>query len=247
MVPLKFAGGAAAVLAGSLLFLAAPALAQPEPGSPASPYTSRGPAAAGPLSGYTGQAQFATPVPPQNVVGPYRYAYSPTVWSSYSPVYEYPSPIVLTSINYPGVYGSYMGSVPALTYNTRPSAGGFYTAQRSDVLGPRQVTISDTTAVAPTAQAGEAARINVLVPSDAVITIQGQRMSQTGSYREFVSPPLVPGHDYTYTVRATWNENGRDVSQERTVHVASGSRVDVDMQNPPREETGSTLRTRPAP
>jgi uncharacterized protein (TIGR03000 family) len=243
MVPFKFAGGAAAALAGSLLFLVAPALAQPGPDSPSSPYTSAGPTAAGPLSGYTGT--FATPVPPRSVVGSYRYAYSPTVWSVYSPVYESPAPIVLTSINYPGVYGSYMGSVPSVAYNQRPSAGGYYTVRTAEVLGPRQVTISETMAVAPTASANEAARVNVLVPSEAVVTIQGQRMSQTGSYREFVSPPLVPGHDYTYTIRATWNENGRDVSQERTVHVASGSRVDVDMQNAPREETGSTLRTRP--
>src|SRR5690242_12796340 len=85
MVPLKFAGGAAATLAGSLLFLAAPAVAQPEPGSPAPPYSSRGPVAAGSLSGYTGQAQFATPVPPQGYVGSYRYAYSPTVFGTYSP------------------------------------------------------------------------------------------------------------------------------------------------------------------
>jgi uncharacterized protein (TIGR03000 family) len=246
MVPLKFAGGAAAAVAGSLLFLAAPALAQPAPGSPALPYNAAGPVAAGTLSGYTGQ--FATPVPPRAAVGSYRYAYSPTVYSTYSPVYEGPSPIIMTSINYPGVYGSFMASVPAMTYNVRPSAGGFYTVGGSTVLGPRQVTISDTTPVAPGARpAGETARINVLVPSEAVLTIQGQRMTQTGSYREFVSPPLVPGQDYTYTIRATWDENGRERSQERTVHVASGSRIDVDMMNPPREETGPTLRTRPLP
>jgi uncharacterized protein (TIGR03000 family) len=245
MVRFRIAGSAAGVLASSLLALAAPALAQPGPDSPSSPYTSAGPVAAGPLSGYTGM--FPTPVPPRSVVGSYRYAYSPTVWSVYSPVYEYPSPIMLTSINYPGVYGSYMASVPAVAYNQRPSAGGYYTVRTSEVLGPRQVTISDTAAVAPTAPATEAARVNVLVPSDAVLTIQGQRMSQTGSYREFVSPPLVPGHDYTYTIRAAWNANGSDVSQERTVHVAAGSRVEVDMRNAPREETGSTLRTRPMP
>ena len=66
------AGGAAAALAGSLLVLAAPALAQPGPDSPASPYTSAGPVAAGPLSGYTGM--YATPVPPRSAVGSYRHS-----------------------------------------------------------------------------------------------------------------------------------------------------------------------------
>jgi uncharacterized protein (TIGR03000 family) len=245
MVPFKFVGAAAGLAAG-LLALAAPALGQPEPGSPSSPYTSAGPVGAGPLSGYTGQ--FATPVPPRAAVGPYRYAYSRSVYDVYSPVYEGPSPVIMTSINYPGVYGSFMASVPAVTYNVRPSAGGFYTVGATDVLGPRQVTISGT---APTAEtpvpAGESARVNVLVPSDATLTIQGQRMTQTGSYREFVSPPLVRGQDYTYTLRATWNDNGREASQERTVHVGAGSRVEVDLMNAPREEKGSTLRTRPLP
>jgi hypothetical protein len=47
MVPFKYAGGAAVALAGSLLALAAPALAQPEPGSPSPPYNAAGPVAAG--------------------------------------------------------------------------------------------------------------------------------------------------------------------------------------------------------
>ena len=244
MVPFRFVGAAAA-LAGGMLVLAATALAQPEPGSPSSPYTSAGPVGAGPLAGYTGR--FATPVPPRAAIGPYRYAYSPSVYEAYSPVYEGPAPIIMTSINYPGVYGSFMASVPAVTYNVRPSAGGFYTVGATDVLGPRQVTISGTAPAGETPPPGEVARVNVLVPSDAVLTIQGQRMTQTGSYREFVSPRLVPGQDYTYTLRATWNDNGREASQERTVHVTAGSRVDVDLMNAPREETGSTLRTRPLP
>jgi uncharacterized protein (TIGR03000 family) len=243
MVPMKLAFAAAA-LAGGLLVLAAPALAQPDPGSPSPPFTTAGPVSAGPLSGYTGR--FATPVPPRAAVGPYRYAYSPTVYEAYSPVYEGPSPIVMTSINYPGVYGSFMASVPAVTYNVRPSAGGFYTVGDTAVLGPRQVTISGTARAGETA-AGEPARVNVLVPSEATLTIQGQRMTQTGSYREFVSPPLVPGQDYTYTLRATWNENGREASAERAVHVAAGSRIDVDLTTAPRSETGSTLRTKPLP
>jgi uncharacterized protein (TIGR03000 family) len=244
MVALKFAGTAAA-LAGGLLVLAAPAPAQPEPGSPSPPFTTAGPVGAGPLSGYTGR--FATPVPPRAAIGPYRYAYSPTVYEAYSPVYEGPSPIIMTSINYPGVYGAFMASVPSVTYNTRPSAGGFYTAGETTVLGPRQVTISNTAPTVVTAAPGEAARVNVLVPSEATLTIQGQRMTQTGSYREFVSPPLVPGQDYTYTVRATWNDNGREASAEKSVHVAAGSRVEVDLMTAARPETGSTLKTRPLP
>jgi uncharacterized protein (TIGR03000 family) len=254
MVPFRFTFGLAAVLGGSLLLTATPADAQPAPTSGASPYTSAGPVAAGPLSGYTGM--FPTPLPPSAAASPYvgRYYYSPTAYEAYSPVIETPSRIFMTSINYPGLYGAYYASVPALAYNTRPSASNFYTAGVTDVLPPRTVTLTPTVRAVPLptpAPEPEAtARVNVLVPSQATLYIQGVRMNETGSYREFVSPPLVPGEDYTYNLRAVWSEDGRDVTRNQLIHVRPGERYEVDLTRPAesREEPGaSTLRTRPLP
>jgi uncharacterized protein (TIGR03000 family) len=149
-------------------------------------------------------------------------AYSPGAFDVYSP----------------GLAGPYTAGVPALAYQLRPSAGTYYPAGETAVTGPREQVIGDASAVA---------YVNVLVPSGTALYFQGLLMSRTGTSREFVSPPLIPGQDYVYFVRATWNENGREVTQERSVPVRAGERVDVDLVNAPRGEAGPTLRTRPLP
>jgi uncharacterized protein (TIGR03000 family) len=161
-------------------------------------------------------------------------------------IIEGPSPIIMTSINYPGLYGSYFMGVPALTYNTRPSAGNFYTADAGTVLPPRVVTLRENAPATP--PAAEPAHVNILVPSEAVVSIQGVHMTQPGSFREFVSPPLLFDQDYTYTIRAAWPVNGREVAQERLIHVRAGQRVDVDLMTaPPAQGDTSTLRSMPIP
>jgi uncharacterized protein (TIGR03000 family) len=257
MVPFRFAFGLAAVLSAGLLALPAPLQAQPAPYSYTSPYTSAGPVASGPLSGYTGK--FPTPLPRSAAYAGYdggvgRYYYSPTAYETYSPVIETRSGIFMTTINYPGLYGAYFGSVPAVTYNTRPSASNFYTAGETAVLPPRVVTLTPTMRAVPLAEpaptADTTARVNVLVPSEARLLIQGVPMTLTGSYREFVSPPLVPGESYTYTLRGVWNENGKEVARDRVLRVRGGETYTVDLtQSPtgPAEPGSTTLRPRPLP
>jgi uncharacterized protein (TIGR03000 family) len=199
---------------------------------------------------------FPTPVPTTRTTtlrtGVGTYYYSPSVYEAYSPVIETRSGIFMTTINYPGLYGAYFASVPALAYNTRPSASNFYTAGESTVLPPRTVTITPTLRAVPEPVPTEATtvRLNVMLPSESTLYIQGVRMDQTGSFREFVSPPLVPGEDYTYNLHATWSENGRPVSRNEVVRVHGGERIDVDlMRGPARSEEprSPVLRTRPLP
>ena len=163
--------------------------------------------------------------------------------------YERSWPIFMTSINYPGLYGAHMASVPAVAYNTRTSADRFVSLAATAPLPPPPPPVTETPSPpAPPGPAADAARVNVLLPSEATLTIQGVPMSQTGAFREFISPPLVPGPDYRYTIRAAWTANGRPVTQERVVHVRPGERVDVDlMTSPPPRESTSTLRPRPLP
>ena len=222
MVSFRFSFGGLVVLVGSAVFLMATA-AQAEP--------------------------LSASVAPYPGAGPYRSAYGRTAYDSYSPLWEGPAPIIMTSINYPGLYGSYFAGVPALVYNTRPSAGNFYAAGATDVLPPHLVTLSEPAPVAPVPPPGtEKAHINIMVPSEATLTIQGVPMSQTGSFREFVSPPLVFDRDYHYTIRASWSQNGREMTQERVVLVRAGEQVNVDLMNyAPRQAETSTLRPRPLP
>jgi uncharacterized protein (TIGR03000 family) len=69
--------------------------------------------------------------------------------------------------------------------------------------------------------------VNVSVPTDAKIMFQGEKTTQTGSARRFVSPSLTAGYRYSYTVQATWMENGKEVSQSRSLAVQPGDVVNV--------------------
>jgi uncharacterized protein (TIGR03000 family) len=73
-----------------------------------------------------------------------------------------------------------------------------------------------------------AVHLNVRVPRDAEVWIEGQKTNQTGSSRQYVSPPLTAGKSYTYDIRARWSENGQEVERDRHLTVRAGDRPMVD-------------------
>jgi uncharacterized protein (TIGR03000 family) len=170
------------------------------------------------------------------------------VSETYSSIVGHSAPIFLTSINYPGLYGAYTHGVPALAYNTRISAPTFHGALEPVYILPGSGPAVPEEPAAAAEPARQTALVNVLLPSEANLWIQDVKMTQPGSVREFVSPPLAPGQDYTYTVAASWTENGREVNRKRVVHVAPGDKVSVDLMTAePRPEGATTLRPRPLP
>jgi uncharacterized protein (TIGR03000 family) len=76
------------------------------------------------------------------------------------------------------------------------------------------------------------ADVEVWVPADAALWFDGVPSEQTGARRGFVTPPLTPGQDYTYQVRARWTEDGRTVNRTKTIHVRANGRTEVDMTRP---------------
>ncbi len=85
-----------------------------------------------------------------------------------------------------------------------------------------------------------AAHVVVNVPADARVWFNDAPTRQTGICREFASPPIEPGRTYTYTIRASWAEDGRDVSQEQAVDVQAGGRAVVDFTRGVRDARTST-------
>jgi uncharacterized protein (TIGR03000 family) len=81
-----------------------------------------------------------------------------------------------------------------------------------------------------TVKSEELARLTVFVPADAKITIDGEKTSSVGQVRRYVSPPLVVGKGYTYTVKATWKDNGKDVIREREARVRAGQETVLDFR-----------------
>jgi uncharacterized protein (TIGR03000 family) len=86
------------------------------------------------------------------------------------------------------------------------------------------------------------ALIDVCVPPNAQVWIDGTPTSQTGPQRVFQSPPLEPGKGYVYIVRARWTEEGRPIEQMQAIHLRSMGRVQArfpttDAQAPPAPAT----------
>jgi uncharacterized protein (TIGR03000 family) len=73
-----------------------------------------------------------------------------------------------------------------------------------------------------------AAYIAVRLPANAEIWFDGDKTTQTGSDRLFVTPPLSPDRDYTYKVRVQWSEDGRKVERMHSVAIRAGDRASLD-------------------
>jgi len=76
------------------------------------------------------------------------------------------------------------------------------------------------------------AHVSVRIPADAEVWFGGGKTQQTGAVREFASPPLTPGKEYTYDIKARWMVGGKEVVQVRQVDVSAGSSKSVDFTKP---------------
>jgi len=74
--------------------------------------------------------------------------------------------------------------------------------------------------------------IHLQVPANAGIWFDGEKTIQTGSFREYVTPPLPTGSDYSYAVRVEWTENGRKLESTRHIRIRAGDRVSLDLSRP---------------
>jgi uncharacterized protein (TIGR03000 family) len=142
---------------------------------------------------------------------PYR------TFGGYSPYY-YPAGSVLP----PGYVGSY--SAPATAAVLGLPA----------VIDPTLVPVvaEPTPAPTPVPNGPAPVHVTVRVPDGARVWVADAPSNQTGPAQSFVSPPVEPGVDYTYVVRATWTENGQAVNRTKRVAVRAGDRVTVDMTQP---------------
>jgi uncharacterized protein (TIGR03000 family) len=67
----------------------------------------------------------------------------------------------------------------------------------------------------------------VRVPAGAEIWFNGEKTTQTGTRRLFLSPELEPGNRYAYDVTARWTEDGKSVEQTIHVPLTAGARQKV--------------------
>ena len=82
--------------------------------------------------------------------------------------------------------------------------------------------------------------LSLRVPANAEVLIDGNKMNQTGAVRDFVTPALDQGRQFSYDIQARWTENGRTVERERHVSFHAGDRLMVNMMTAPANNAAAT-------
>jgi len=123
---------------------------------------------------------------------------------------------------YPGIFeGNYPWYDAGPTYYGYPSYSN-YNAPAAPYYEP-------PAPYQPSPVVSDYANIRVIVPDpQARLWFDGNATSQTGTDRVFHTPSLTIGSTYTYQIRASWTQGGREVTQERTVSVTPGQTTLVD-------------------
>ena len=114
--------------------------------------------------------------------------------------------------------------------------GGYQPYYGTTIVNPTVVVAPLAVGQAPTASApppDNAAHLQLVVPENAEVLFDGGKTTQTGTMREFVSPPLLAGKlfDYTITVR-TLDADGKVNADKRVIHVRANDWFRIDFTRP---------------
>jgi uncharacterized protein (TIGR03000 family) len=86
-----------------------------------------------------------------------------------------------------------------------------------------------------------AAHLQLIVPTNAEVFFDGEKTTQTGPTREFVSPPLEVGKVYNYRVRVRYfNAAGKAIDDARLIHVRANDWFRIDFTQPAPPEQPAT-------
>jgi uncharacterized protein (TIGR03000 family) len=132
---------------------------------------------------------------------------------------------------YYGGYGYY--DYYPYSYNTYPYVESDEDVTPSDPHGYPTVTLpassdqAGSSAATGSDQPDANAHVTVNVPADAQVWFDDTPTTSTGPTRHFDSPPLTAGGRYSYEIRASWKENGREVTRTQKVEVTPGAHASV--------------------
>lgn len=102
---------------------------------------------------------------------------------------------------------------------------------------------TDAPATNPTRSAN-AAYLQLIVPRNAEVLVDGGKTTQQGSIREFVSPPLDPEKSFTYTIAVhDTDANGKPIEENRSIRVHANDQLRIDFTQPaPAQQLSSPVR-----
>lgn len=129
-------------------------------------------------------------------------------------------------------YHSSAGSHGSSASHGSTGSHGSYGGSYSSVTTSHSHVVASTP-VAPSAPvATGSGMLRVSVPADAVVYVNDNKTTSTGSQRQYVSNGLKEGQSYTYRVRVEYQEEGKVVSNTKTVRLTAGSDQTLEFGSP---------------
>jgi len=111
-----------------------------------------------------------------------------------------------------------------------PDYAGYSYPPYSAGYSPAPTVYQSFYAAQPAAPAPNTVLIDVNVPAEATVWIDGNPTTQTGANREYVTPALTPGQNYSYQVKARWMDNGQPVEKTQKVTFQAGNQVQLNFR-----------------
>jgi uncharacterized protein (TIGR03000 family) len=171
---------------------------------------------------------------------PYSYGYSPYTYgySSWSYPYStgYYTPYAASNYGWSSAYAGVPGYRGYYSYREPYySTGSYVTPSTWDTNNPQYSvdarTMNTYRSFYSPEQDSNQTTIRVLVPDpNAKVTFDDSTTQQMGTDRLFITPQLDPNKTYSYTVKATWMENGKEVTRSQEAKVQPGRQVTVDFR-----------------
>ncbi|HEX3598582.1 MAG TPA: TIGR03000 domain-containing protein [Lacipirellulaceae bacterium] len=164
---------------------------------------------------------------------PYSYYYRPYAYRYFS------YPYVYGYYGYPYGYNAYPNYY---YYNSYPP--DYYTNDDESFSGNVNVyaNAAPPSEYSVSRPVNDIARLEVRLPDpQATIWVEGKEIASNGTMRHFNSPPLDPNRQFTYNIKASWNDNGKVVTDERRVKVQANGLAVVDFTQRNQAANGGQL------
>jgi uncharacterized protein (TIGR03000 family) len=136
--------------------------------------------------------------------------------------------------------GSSGGYHSGAAYNA-PVYSSQYRPLSNFVASSSSLRPSETADVSPLA--ADEVQILLTVPSDAKVLVNGKPTSSTGSLRRFVSRDLNPSETYRFDIQATYNVDGKEVTQTRAVVARAGGTEQIEFDATQNDDPVETILT----
>jgi len=90
------------------------------------------------------------------------------------------------------------------------------------------------------------AHLQLLVPENAEVLVEGSKTTTTGTVRDFISPPLNPGKNMIYAITVRYPDaGGKTVEETHSIRVRANDQLRIDCTKPARSEESRATVLRP--